>query len=111
MGMALANGAISSVQPDFFAKFFGANIRYSGISIGREGATIIGGGLAPVIATALIQWGGGSWPVAACMAATSLVGFLVVLLAKNVDLQHADLQKDPARAPDESGSRFSPQLR
>ena len=95
----------------FFAKFFGANIRYSGISIGREGATIIGGGLAPVIATALIQRGGGSWPVAACMAATSLVGFLVVLLARNIDLQKDDLQRDLGRASDESGSRLSLQLR
>jgi MFS family permease len=104
MGMALANGAISSVQPDFFAKFFGANIRYSGISIGREGATIIGGGLAPVIATALIQWGGGSWAVAACMAATSLVGFLVVLLARNTDLQ-----KDLGGAAEESKAPLAPQ--
>jgi MHS family shikimate/dehydroshikimate transporter-like MFS transporter len=88
IGFALANGAISSVQPDFFAKFFGTNIRYSGISIGREGATIIGGGLAPVIATALIQWAGASWPVAACMAGTSLIGLLVVLFAGNVAKAH-----------------------
>jgi MFS family permease len=81
-GCACANGAISSVQPDYFARFFGTSIRYSGISIGREGATIIGGGLAPVIATALVTWAGASWPVALCMVVTSMIGFAVVLFGR-----------------------------
>jgi MHS family shikimate/dehydroshikimate transporter-like MFS transporter len=85
LGFALANGAISSVQPDYFARFFGANIRYSGISIGREGATIIGGGLAPVIATGLVSLAQASWPVALCMAATSVIGFAVVLFSRRAE--------------------------
>jgi MFS family permease len=82
LGFACANGAISSVQPDYFARFFGTNIRYSGISIGREGATIIGGGLSPVIATALVTSIGASWPVALCMMFTSVIGFAAVLFAR-----------------------------
>jgi MHS family shikimate/dehydroshikimate transporter-like MFS transporter len=82
LGFACANGAISSVQPDYFARLFGANIRYSGISIGREGATIIGGGLGPVIATALVTSTGASWPVALCMVVTSIIGFAAVLLGR-----------------------------
>jgi MFS family permease len=80
LGFACANGAISSVQPDYFARFFGANIRYSGISIGREGATIIGGGLGPVIATALVASTGASWPVALCMVVTSIIGVAAVVV-------------------------------
>jgi MFS transporter, MHS family, shikimate and dehydroshikimate transport protein len=85
LGFACANGAISAVQPDYFAGFFGANIRYSGISIGREGATIIGGGLSPVIATALVTSTGASWPVALCMMFTSVIGFAVVLFARRAE--------------------------
>jgi MFS transporter, MHS family, shikimate and dehydroshikimate transport protein len=85
LGFACANGAISSVQPDYFARFFGANIRYSGISIGREGATIIGGGLAPVIATALVTSTGAAWPAALGMVVTSVIGFAVVLLGRGVE--------------------------
>lgn len=84
-GFAIANGAISSVQPDYFARFFGVNIRYSGISIGREGATIIGGGLAPVIATALVSATQASWPVALCMAGTSVIGLAVVLMGRKAE--------------------------
>lgn len=81
LGFGLANGAISSVQPDYFARFFTANIRYSGISLGREAATVIGAGLAPVIATALVSWSGASWPVALCMGGTSLLGLAAVIFA------------------------------
>ncbi|HZP78622.1 MAG TPA: MFS transporter [Pseudolabrys sp.] len=85
LGFAFGNGAISSVQPDYFARFFGTNIRYSGISIGREGATILGGGLAPVIATALIGQYHASWPVALCMAGTSVVAFIIVLMSRKAE--------------------------
>lgn len=77
-GLGVANGAISSVQPDYFSRFFPANIRYSGISLGREGATVIGAGLAPVVATALVAWAHASWPVSLCMLASSLVALIIV---------------------------------
>jgi metabolite-proton symporter len=98
IGFALANGAISSVQPDYFARFFGVNIRYSGISIGREGATIIGGGLAPVIATALVSATQASWPVALCMMGTSVVGLAVVLMGRKAESTAPVEQRTPAVA-------------
>lgn len=108
LGLACANGAISSVQPDYFARFFGANIRYSGISIGREGATIIGGGLSPVIATALVTSTASSWPVALCMMLTSVIGFAVVLFARpaqgkaagwSVEQDHPDPNRELPKRP------------
>lgn len=84
LGLAFGNGAISSVQPDYFARFFATNVRYSGISLGRESATVIGAGLAPVIATVLVSWAGASWPVAACMAGVSILGLLAVVANGNV---------------------------
>ena len=58
-------------------------MRYSGISFGYQMAGMLGGALvAPIIATALIQWAGGaSWPVAAYLAANSLVSLVAVYLA------------------------------
>jgi hypothetical protein len=44
-------------------------VRYSGISFGYQMAGMLGGALAPIIATALLQWAdGASWPVATCLA-------------------------------------------
>ena len=42
-----------------FARQFPAEVRYSGISLGVQVAGVLGGGLAPMIATALLAKGGG----------------------------------------------------
>lgn len=42
-----------------FARQFPAAVRYSGISLGVQVAGVLGGGLAPMIATALLAYGGG----------------------------------------------------
>lgn len=78
LALAFGNGAISSVQPDFFSRFFATNVRFSGISLGREGASVIGGGLSPLIATVLFSWAGSTWPVAAGMALLSMLGLIIV---------------------------------
>jgi MFS family permease len=46
----------------YFSELFGANVRYSGASLGYQLASILGGGLAPLIATLLLSWSGNaSW--------------------------------------------------
>lgn len=47
-------------QSQLFARQFPAEIRYSGISISVQFAGVLGGGLAPMIATKLLGIGGGS---------------------------------------------------
>ncbi|MFV5263646.1 MFS transporter [Acinetobacter courvalinii] len=47
-------------QAQLFARQFPAEIRYSGISISVQLAGVVGGGLAPLIATKLLSVGGGS---------------------------------------------------
>lgn len=42
-----------------FARQFPAEVRYSGISLGVQAAGVLGGGFAPMIATALLAYGGG----------------------------------------------------
>ena len=84
IGFAICNGCISGPSPTFFAQFFKARVRFSGIAIGRETATILGGGLAPLIATALLSWSGSIWPVAACMAFTSFLGLIGLYVGRSV---------------------------
>jgi len=51
-------------------------MRYSGASLGYQLASPFAGGLAPLIATALLEWSSGRpWPVAAY-----LVGMVVLTL-------------------------------
>ncbi len=42
-----------------FARQFPPEVRYSGISLGVQAAGVLGGGFAPMIATALLAYGGG----------------------------------------------------
>lgn len=84
LGVAVGPAASDAIQPAYFTSMFGTNIRYSGVQIGREGGTIIGGGLSPLIATALLAWSGGPWAVATWMVITSLAGLVAVFAARPV---------------------------
>jgi integral membrane sensor domain MASE1 len=47
----------------------------------------LSGGLAPIIATALLAWAGATWPVSLYLIALGLVAAVAVLAAKET---HAD---------------------
>ncbi len=69
------------VVPAYFYEFFPAQVRYTGISVGSQSATIIGG-LVPFFATALLPVAG-TWPVSLLVIITSLISsFALVLTAK-----------------------------
>ncbi len=73
-----------------FSELFGANVRYSGASLGYQGAAIFAGGLAPLVATLLLKFSGGeSWVLAlylTVMAAISLVSIYFIAETRQVDL-------------------------
>lgn len=86
--------ALVGSQPSLFISLFKPQNRFSGISLAREFSAPVAGGLAPLIAAALLAAGGGSaWLVAiyvTCLGAISAV--CVLLLPKKL-------------IGDESGSR------
>jgi MFS family permease len=91
--VAIAGGAAAAdaIQPAYFTGMFGTRSRFSGVSIGREGGTVIGGGLAPLIAAGLLAWqGGSSWAVSGWMLLTSLLGIVGVLLVRPVAAEPVD---------------------
>jgi metabolite-proton symporter len=74
--MMTLQGAYLGPQPAVFAELFDTGVRYSGASLSLQLGTILGGGLAPFVATALHGVAGASWPVtvyAVLLAATSLL--------------------------------------
>ena len=74
--------AMYGPQAAFFSELFGTNVRYSGASLGSQLAAPLAGGLAPLIATALLGWSGGRpWPVALYMIGMVLITFTSVYLA------------------------------
>ncbi len=74
--MMTLQGAYLGPQPAVFAELFDTGVRYSGASLSLQLGTILGGGLAPFVATALHGSVDASWPVtiyAILLAAISLL--------------------------------------
>ncbi|GAA1830016.1 MFS transporter [Agromyces salentinus] len=80
--IGVVNTAADGVQPMWFASLFDVRVRYSGMTIGREAAAIVGGGLAPLLAAWLVASSGHWWPVAGLMIAAALLGIVGALLAR-----------------------------
>ena len=92
LGM-LGHAAMYGPQAAFFAELFGTHVRYSGASIGYQLASPFAGGLAPLIATALLKWSNQrTWPVSAYLAATAALTVAAVLLAE--ETVHGDISED-----------------
>lgn len=78
----IGHAAMYGPQAAFFSELFGTRVRYSGASLGYQLASPLAGGLAPIIATKLLEKSSGqSWPVAVyllVMAAITLISVWLV---------------------------------
>lgn len=83
------HGAMYGPQAAFFSELFATRMRYSGVSIGYQLASIVAGGLAPIIAVALLDAYGSGIPVAGYVAASGVVTLIAVIVAK--ETRHRDL--------------------
>ncbi|MCK6065220.1 MULTISPECIES: MFS transporter [Microbacterium] len=91
IGLPVLKDMIFGPQAAFAAEMFSSNVRYSGVSAGRELGGAIFGGTAPFIATMLIALGGGIWPLAIYIILTlAITGFTVLTAPNN---QHKDLRE------------------
>ncbi|MEJ2889593.1 MFS transporter [Actinomycetospora aeridis] len=77
----VGNSAVYAPQPAWFSELFEPEVRYSGASIGAQGASVFAGGLAPVIATALLDATGGWGWIAVYMSAMVLITIVAALLS------------------------------
>ncbi|MFI6578287.1 MFS transporter [Nocardiopsis sp. NPDC050513] len=76
------HGAMYGPQGAFFSELFSTRVRYSGASVGYQLASIVAGGLAPLIATALLAAFGSSLPVALYLTAMCAVTLVAVAVSR-----------------------------
>jgi metabolite-proton symporter len=67
-------------QAALFAELFPVEVRYSGASLGYQIGAVVGGGFAPIIATALFAHFQSTWSISAYLAAMCVISFLSVLV-------------------------------
>jgi MFS family permease len=65
-------------QATLYAEMFPADVRFSGASLGYQVASVLAGGLAPFIMTALLAATGASWSVAVYVIACAVITFVAV---------------------------------
>jgi MHS family shikimate/dehydroshikimate transporter-like MFS transporter len=79
VALVVAQSPMYGPQAAFLAELFGTRVRYTGASLGSQLSSVIGGGLSPFIATALLPYGRGA--LAAYIIAMALVTIVAVLMA------------------------------
>ena len=72
---------IFSQEPSFTSELFATDVRYTGASVSKHFGSALGGGLAPLIATALMGRGQNFAPVAICFVGMAVLGFVATLIA------------------------------
>jgi metabolite-proton symporter len=97
----LLHAAMYGPQAAFIAEMFPTAVRYTGASMGYQVAGILGGALAPIIATALLDRYETSLVVSGYVAVVLAITVLCVLLAPETANRALD---GPGRSPVDSGS-------
>ncbi|HEY3681726.1 MAG TPA: MFS transporter [Streptosporangiaceae bacterium] len=86
-------------QSTFFTELFGANVRYTGLSLAYQGSAVIGG-LTPLIAASLLSaLDGRPWLVAAFLAVSGLITAWCVARSPETRPARAAVRPDQASAP------------
>jgi MFS transporter, MHS family, shikimate and dehydroshikimate transport protein len=82
LGLAVGHAAMYGPQASFLAELFGIKVRYSGVSLGYNLASIFAGALSPLIATGLITaYRPETWPISVYMIILALITLVSVYYA------------------------------
>ncbi|QIK71846.1 MHS family MFS transporter [Propioniciclava coleopterorum] len=104
IGFVIPGVAMQGTLQTMLTEMFDVEQRTTGVNIGYQISNTLGGGLAPLIATALVGWAGGQiWPVVVYVAVICAVGAVATASARiRPDTADAgrlnDLNQEGARA-------------
>jgi MHS family shikimate/dehydroshikimate transporter-like MFS transporter len=82
LGLAVGHAAMYGPQASFLSELFGTKVRYSGVSLGYNLASIFAGALSPLIATGLMAaYKPETWPISVYMIVLALITIVSVYFA------------------------------
>jgi MFS transporter, MHS family, shikimate and dehydroshikimate transport protein len=82
VAMNFGHGMMFGPEATYFPELFGARVRYSGASFGFQASAALGGGLAPIIATALVGYFGGTTGVSVMMIGLASITLIAAIAAR-----------------------------
>ena len=81
LGLGFGHGSIYGAQAAFFAEAFPARVRYTGLSLVEQVGPILGGGLSPLVATALFaKYAGDTLPISLYMAGIAVLSGICAIV-------------------------------
>jgi len=90
--LAFGHAAMYGPQASFFSELFGTRVRYSGASLGYQLASVLAGGLSPLIATSLLKRTGSYELIALLIIGMAVITTVSVYLA--VETAHKDIHAE-----------------
>lgn len=82
LGLAIGHAAMYGPQASFLSELFGTKVRYSGVSLGYNMASVFAGALSPLIATWLMtQYKPATWPISAYMIGLATITLIALYFA------------------------------
>jgi MHS family shikimate/dehydroshikimate transporter-like MFS transporter len=82
IAMNFGHGMMFGLESAYFPELFGPRVRYSGASFGFQASAAIGGGFAPIVATAMVGYFGGTGGVSIMMIVLALITLAAALAAR-----------------------------
>lgn len=82
IAMNLGHGTMFGLESTYFPELFGTPVRYTGASFGFQVSAALGGGLSPIIATALVAYLGGTVGVSVMLMVLAIITFVATVLAR-----------------------------
>ena len=82
IAMNFGHGMMFGIESCYFPELFGPRVRYSGASFGFQASAAIGGGFAPILATAMVGYFGGTTGVSVMMIILALITLAAALAAR-----------------------------
>ena len=82
IAMNFGHGMMFGLESCYFPELFGSRVRYSGASFGFQVSAAIGGGFAPIVATAMVGYFGGTTGVSIMMIVLALITLVAALAAR-----------------------------
>ena len=92
--MGLASLGIFGVQAAWGVELFGVTNRYTKMAFAKELGSILSGGTAPMIASALLGYYGHWWPIAAYFAICAFIGLVSTFIAPETRGRNLNLPED-----------------
>jgi len=82
LGNPICHGAMIGTQGAMMGELFTTEVRYSGMALGHEIASVFAGGLSPLLATALLAKYHAAWPISLLLMGLGLITVISLVFTK-----------------------------